>query len=359
MKTPFLKLTQTQEGWQAVFACQVFHRPAEEWIKMRWGFNAGALLDEALDRYKLFIESQAVSEAEFQTGRKQNNTLALRGIHSPEFGLQMALLGKSSAPNKELAQQTALHYAREVFSTFPHDFLLVPAETESVYHLLAGEHLLARNLNIAQIQRGIISLPTAHGHHYLTGLWQASSRSNEQIWRALSAMPHEALFNIVIQPSILYDGEKRILLDIKKSISNPTQNNETTSAYIPWAEGYIKRRLAVWKKFFIVQIHLVTDIGMENLIRSIGSALTRDTNDMALPGYQALLASPEIESQRWCEHVRSLELIQNSYHLNELADLDEVYSIFRFPYRPEAGLPGTDFIELKKEPDSTQEEQKP
>ncbi len=348
MNIPFLKPTQTQEGWQAAFAFQVFHRPADEWLKMRWGFNAGALLDEALDRYKLFIESQAVNEAEFRAGTMPNNALALRGIQSPEVGLQMTLLGKSSAPNREQAQQAARQYAREIFSTFPHDFLLIPAETEDTYHLLGGEHLLAKNSNIAQIQRGMISLPTAHVTRYLMGLWQASSRSNEQIWRALSAMPQAALFNILIQPSILYDGEKHALLDIKKSISDPEQNNEAFSAYIPWTENYVKRRLAAWKKFFLVQIHLVVDEGMENLIRSIGSALTRNSNDLSLPSYQALHPSSTIEGQQWRENIRSLELTQNSLHLDDLADLDEIYSIFRFPYRPDTGLPGANFIELKK-----------
>ena len=343
MNNPVLILTQTMEGWQAVFAFQVLHLPAEEWLKMRWGFNAGALFDEALDRYKLFIESQAVNEAEFLAGITQNNTLAMRGIHSPEFGLRMVLLGRSCAPTIDQARQAARQYAREVSSIFPHDFLLVPAKTEDEYYQLSGEHLLTGDSKMAQIQRGIVFLPTERGPRYLVGLWQASSRSNEQIWRALSAMPQLALFNIMIQPSILYEGEKHALLDIKKSISSVDQNNEQVSAYIPWAESYIKRRLAVWKKFFLVQIHLVADEGMDNLLRSIGSALTRDSNDMALPGYQTLYPISPLEGQQWLENIRSLELVQNSQHLDEIADVDEVFSIFRFPYRPEAGLPGANF----------------
>ena len=55
MNTPYLETVQTLQGWQATFAFQVFHRPAEESLAMRWGFNAGALLDEALDRNRLFI----------------------------------------------------------------------------------------------------------------------------------------------------------------------------------------------------------------------------------------------------------------------------------------------------------------
>jgi hypothetical protein len=138
-------------------------------------------------------------------------------------------------------------------------------------------------------------------------------------------------------------------MGIKKNISNLDQNNEAVSVYIPWAENYIKRRLAVWKKFFLVQVHLVVDGAMENLIRSIGSAITRDNNDMALPGYQILRPNSPDESQQWRENIRSLDLIQNSLHLDEVADVDEVFSVFRFPYRPDAGLPGANFIELKKE----------
>ena len=343
MNTPILMLKQTVEGWQALFAYQVFHLPAEEWLKMRWGFNAAALLDEALDRYKLFIKSQAANEAEFLAGTMQNNTLAMRGVHSPESGLQMVMLGRSFAPTMEQARQAARQYAREVSSIFPHDFLLVPATTEDAYYQLSGEHLLTGNSNIAQVQRGMVSLPTERGPRYLVGLWQASSRSNEQIWRALSAMPQAALFNVTIQPSVLYEGEKQALLDIKKSISNPELNNKAISAYIPWVESYIKRRLTAWKKFFLVQIHLVADEGMENLLRSIGSALTRDSIDMALPGFQTLYPNSTLESQQWRENIRSLELIQNSQHLDEIADLDEVFSIFRFPYRPDAGLPGANF----------------
>jgi hypothetical protein len=346
MNAPFFKLSQTQEVWQAVFAYQVFHRKHEEWMKMRWGFNAQALTDEALDRYKLFIESQTVNDIEFHTGTMQNNMLALRGIHSPELGLKMVLLGKSSAAGKDQARQSAEQYAREVFSTFPHDFILVPAETEGAYHNLSGEHLLIRDLNVAQIQRGILPLSTTQGHHHLVGLWQGSSRSNEQVWRALSAMPQPALFNVLIQPSFLFPTEKHALLEIKKGISDPKQGNETISNHIPWIKNYLERRLEIWKRFFLVQVHLVADGEMENLIRSIGSALTRPSDKLSLPGYLARYPTSADESRRWLENIRSLDLDEDSHHLNDLADTDEVFSIFRFPYRPELGLPGANFNEM-------------
>ena len=197
MNTPFLKLTQTEEGWHALFAFQVFHRRGEDWLKMRWGFNAGALLDEALDRYKLFLESQSINEAEFSVGIQPNHTLALRGINLPGIGLQMGLLGKADAQEKEEAQRTGINFARELYSTFPHDFLLIPAELPDDYNRLAGTDIVTVNSRVAQIQRGIALVPLTQFHRYYSGLWQASSRSNEQIWRSLSVMPNQILLVLI------------------------------------------------------------------------------------------------------------------------------------------------------------------
>jgi hypothetical protein len=69
-----------------------------------------------------------------------------------------------------------------------------------------------------------------------------------------------------------------------------------------------------------------------------------------LPGYQARYSSSS-ENRQWSENIRSLDLTGNSSRLDDLADMDEVYSIFRFPYRPEAGLPGANFNEIGKETD--------
>jgi hypothetical protein len=219
---------------------------------------------------------------------------------------------------------------------------------------LSGEILLDGNPKVEQIQRGIVPLATAHGPRYLMGVWQASPRSNEQIWRALSGMPQPTLFNILIQPSILYAAEKHALLEIKKSVSNSEQN-EANSARLPWVENYMKRRLAVWKRFFLIQVHLVTitNGNLDNLIRSVGSALTRDSNELALPGYQTRPRNrdSEIESRQWLENIRSLDLTESPLRLDDLADQDEVFSIFRFPYRQDAGLPGANFIEKNIESD--------
>ncbi len=354
MKNPFLKLTQTEDGWQAVFAFQVFHRQAEEWLKMRWGFNASILLEEALDRNKFFIESQVASEADFRAGIQPTRTLALRGINLPGIGLQMGVLGKANAQNEDEAKQAGLNYAREIYSTFPHDFILIAAELSEDYDRLSGDSLLNTKTSIAQIQRGMAFAPLAQGYHFFPGLWQASARSNEQIWRSLSAMPNQVLFNILIQPSFFYDGERQALLEIKKQISKAEQSAELASAYIPWAENFFKRRLAAWKKFFLLQVHVIAEEVLdENLLRSIGSALTRDTNDFPLSGFQIKWPDTNSIGQSWRQNILSMSLIPSS-RVEDLVDSDEAFAVFRFPYLPEAGLPGANFIGLQAKPPPTQ-----
>jgi hypothetical protein len=345
MNAPFFKSAKTAEGWHTVFAFQVFHHTHEEWLKMRWGFNAGMLLEEAFDRYKLFIESLAVNEVEFMMGMAQNNALALRGVYSPDVGVKMVLLGKSCADDREQALENALHFSRQVSSTFPHDFILVPAKQEN-YDALVGESLFDGRVRMAQLQRGIIPLPKGGHIPWLTGLWQSALRSNEQIWRALSAMPQPALFNVLIKPIIMLPQEKIVWEEVRKEIPGHTEG--TLAVRGPWLETCLKRRLSVWKKFFLAQVHVVTNVGMENLIHAIGPALTRDVGDLALPSYQARYSIGEEEARSWGKSLSLLDLTETSNRMDDLADTDEIISIFRFPYRPESGLPGARFEEMPK-----------
>lgn len=334
-----------------MFAFRVFHRPAEEWLAMRWGFNASALLEEALDRYSLFIESQALSEAAFLANDRPGRALVMRGMNLPGQGLQMALLGKAASPEKPLALQAAKDYAREISSIFPHDFILQPAEEKADYEGLIGRGFLAERPQIALIQRGKTVLPPIHNHQYFTGFWQSSPRGNEQVWRALSNMQPAAMLNIILQPAILFEGEKEVLLDAKKRKPRNGQEAGIFSPYVVWADEYIERRLAPWKKFFLLQIHVLVDgIVDENLLRSIGAAITRDMNGASLPGFQIVRPNSAEEAAEWRGRIRVMDFLPPQMHITDLADLDEVFSVFRFPYRPETGLPGANFISAVKDP---------
>ncbi len=350
MKKPFLEVKQTEAGWQAIFAFQVFHRSGDEWMQMRWGFNAGVLLEEALDRARLFVESQTVPEAYFRLGVPLTRALAIRGINLPGSGLQMGLLGRVTASSHGEAKQNALNYARELYSIFPHDFIVVPAETPDDYQRLSGQNMLDRQPHIARIQRGDVIIPAISEYHFVTGLWQSSHRSNEQIWRALSNMPQQALFNVMLQPSYFYEREK--LLEIKDLISKADQSSEPTAASLRWIGSIIERRLALWKRFFTLQVHVMADGELdENLLRSVGSALTRDTEKQFLPGFQTVWPDSDDTKRSWCENIFSMDFTPSS-RLNDLADSDEAFAVFRFPYRLEVGLPGANFIAYRKESSS-------
>jgi hypothetical protein len=345
MNDPFLKIRQTPYGWQAGFAFQVFHRPPEEWSNMRWGFNEGVLLEEALDRYRLFVESQAAQEAEFLSGAAPDVALALRGIRFPEEPLKMILLGRYSAAEKDEAEKNGRRYARQIFASFPFDFILFPAETEDAYHRLSGESLLQSFPRVIQVQRARVPLQAEYRPPWLPGLWQTTSRSNEQIWRALGAMPHPALFNILVKPCVPYPQERQEFQKIKESLS-AQGGDPTLAARLAWVENYIKRRQGVWKKFFLAQVHLAGDEGLEYLLRSIGAALTRDAGDRTHTGFEARIPETPQESRDWLEKIRLLELTESPMRLDDLADAEEVFAIFRFPYRHKTGLPGVDFEPL-------------
>lgn len=360
MNAPYLETLQTLQGWQATFAFQAYHRPAAEWLAMRWGFNAGALLEEALERSRLFIESQSVSEAAFLANeRTADLTLTLRGINIPGEGLQMSILGKASSSDKAQAQQAARDYAREIYSIFPHDFFLHPAEEKPDYERLCGKSLFAKSPQIAAIQRAIAFIPPMGAQQYFSGVWQSSQRANEQIWRALSNMPKATMLNITIQPSILYEGEKQMLLDAQATIEelksekdeNEEQEENKFSAHFEWAKNYIQRRLTPWKKFFQMQVHVLVDGAVDDsLLRSIGTPITRDTNDKHMPGFHILRPNSKEEEKEWREHIRALDFVTTSMHINDIADVDEAFAVFRLPFRPEAGLPGANFISAVKEP---------
>lgn len=371
MNAPYIEIIQTPHGTHALFAFQVSHRSPAEWLAMRWGFNAGALLEEALERYKLFITAQSLSESAFLASDQPDRTLAMRGINLPGEGMLMALLGKTFSVDKKQAVLAAENYARELYSIFPHDFILYPAETKAVFERLYGRNFFAKKPHVAALQREIIYLPSVHNVQYVTGVWQGSSRSNEQVWRALSNLRQTAMLNIVLQPSLLFEGERKMLLEVgnkkdmlrkqvedmledQEEIEEKKEEKDIYTVYQPWVNAYVERRLAPWKKFFLLQIHVLVDgIVDENILRAIGSTITCDNDKISSPGYQIIRPASAEDEHDWLERIRSLELLPPAMHIHDLADLDETFAVFRFPHLPEAGLPGVKFISTVDTPHST------
>ncbi len=353
MRIPWVELSQFGQGWQAIFACQVCMQPFETLQKSRWGFNAAALMSEALDRQKLFLESQfhgnPLSEPHAET------SLALRCAQLPGEGLLLALVGMVKAARQDEARENALEYCHELTSTFPYDYKIYPATTSQAFEKLTGRALLAKchsPQSIAQLMRFEKQIRAQNGLAYVIGFWQTSDHSDEQIWRALGNYPRPAMLNISLRPTILEGDERQFLWDMK-TVRVPFENISQAHPAQPfdkWTEPFLERRLNPWKRYYLMQVHLLAPAGVTNsLTRPIGTALTRETADLLSPGFLTVYPANDLTAHKWREQVEKIEIIPihstSLSRLSDLADLSEAHSVFRFPYPPEAGLPGVRFIE--------------
>ena len=356
MKIPWIEQvppSRSQENsYQALFAGQVSVLPYNNWSDLKWGFNGSALLDEALDRQKLFIESQHSFELAKQVEPSAERSLSLRLICLPGQGLQVGLLGRVCASTPQQAEKAALIYWRELSSVTPYDYRLAPASNQADFRRLAGWDLLEGRCGepaLAEIKRAEAFLPAARGFQVLSGFWQSGPHANEQVWRALAAMPNICLLDISIQPALLYENEQQILWEIKHEITSGAKDRlifPPLAAYSDWGEACVNRRLAPWKKYFYLQVHLVTAGGHDqSLLRSIATAITRESADQPQPGYLVLEPASTDEAQRWCHQLTIQQFRQPQVRIELLADLEETWAVFRLPHQvPPVGLPGVNFI---------------
>lgn len=356
LRTEFQKEPTGPDGqplpplWHASFACKVKLRPGEEWLKMKWGFNASLLIEEALDRARLFVESQYSTDPELNRRAGDYRTLALRCRVKPDEGLALAIMGKVCAGTESEAGYSARIYCREICSVFPQDFVTVPATSAEEYREIAGEDILHAGAEVAQVKRFEKRLAASDGVQYVHGLWQTSSRSHEQVWRALAGLDYPAMFSITMRPIAIYPFEQQIFETSKKPIESPGYDGwKFPISYQDWIGAFVNKRTAPLKRFFYLQIHLASPNEIdENILRDIGTALTREAAGQPAPGFKALHPAPERRGL-WTECLNRLDLTPPEseyapYHLSDIADLDEAASVFRYPYpNPDTGLPGVTF----------------
>jgi hypothetical protein len=356
LKTEFQKHPRGPDGqslpplWHASFACKVKLRSGEEWLKMKWGFNASLLIEEALDRARLFVESQYSTDLELNRRTGDYRTLALRCRVKPDEGLALAIMGKVCAGSESEAQEKAQVYCREICSVFPQDFVTIPAGLPETFQDVSGNGILQSSPDIAQIKRFERYLPASGGMQYVHGLWQSSPRSHEQIWRALAGLDYPALLSITLRPIAIYPFEQQIFEEIKKTRAvSEYDGKKFPVTYQNWIEAFVSRRVTPLKKYFYLQIHLASPNAIdENILRSIGTSLTREVSGQPAPGFMAV--RPDRETQKdWAECLSRLDLTpsESSYdprYLSDIADLEEAASVFRYPYpNPDTGIPGVTF----------------
>ena len=345
--------------WQALFACQIDVRSHQEWVKLKWGFNASALFDETLERQRLFLESQYVNQNDLGAENPDHLTLAFRYINRPGEGLLVTALGKIHAQTEADAMEGAMAFYREIKSIFPYDYTLVPALSRDEFLQLSGWDVLDNRderLDLAQIRR--LEVPIYRKIPAIQGLWQSSPRAHEQIWRTLAASPYPVLLNTSIRCTLLYEKERQSLLKSMQEISDLPDdllNSKTLSALKLWNSSYTERRLSLWKKFFYLQVHLASTRKIdEHLFRITGTSLALGKENNSLPGYQVI--SPKSnEVDAWRKKLMNLDFVFSKSYLpiprfSEVADMDEVFSVVRLPYLPpENGFPDMNFVSAKSQ----------
>lgn len=354
--------------WQALFACQVCLRPFEDLLRLRWGFNAAFLLQEAMERQRLFVEAQHPGDPPLLLDWRQKRSLALRCQRRSEWpGNLLSLIGKVSAPSQEIARQAALNHWREIRSLFPYDYDLRPALSREAFRRLAGWEILSQagEINgLAQVRRFEHPLQTGGETLLIGGVWQAAERSDEQIWRALAACAEPVLLNILLRPAALLENERRLLAALESAAQKASQEGNLAifQPYAAWAAGLARRRSAPWARLFLAQVCLVSPAPLpEYLLRAVGSALTHAANpEQTLPGFQSLFPASQAEAAAWTPYLYWLETLPPNRvvppgweRLQDMADLVEAQALFHFPYPPEAGLPGVTFLPPLEEAPST------
>jgi hypothetical protein len=347
--------------WQAQFACLVEILPYQEWLKLKWGFNASALFDEFFERQKLFLESQYEVRHHLGTEASDYRTLVFRLINRPGEGLLVTVLGKIHGKSENEARESAFAYYSELKSTFPYDYHLAPAQSRQEFLEYAGWEILDGSkgqVEIAQIKRLEIPLSPVRNSPFLQGIWRSGPRAHEQIWRTLASFANPVLLNVSLRCTILYEKEREKLLKFADEISSIHEQNlnpQTLSAMQQWNRTHVERRLIPWGKFFYLQVHLASSGKLsQDLFRTIGTSLTLNGSGEFLPGYQAV--SPDsLQTQVWQKRLKNLDLIfSESYlpvpRLSEVADLEEVIATVRLPYcPPENGFPEVNFITTRNE----------
>ncbi|CAG0953236.1 hypothetical protein ANAEL_00185 [Anaerolineales bacterium] len=338
--------------WQALFACQIGVPKHNDWVNLRWGFNAAALFDEAMKRQDLFLTSRHGINNELRIENPNRQTLTFRYIHLPSEDLLLTMLGKVYARSKENAEKSALAYYCELKAAFPYDYALSAADSRDEFCRLSGWELLAQDedrLNIAQIRRCETPIQLNQKSPFLQGFWHSNAHAHEQIWRLMAALPGPVLMNTLLRSTVIYDNELQFLTKNATEIADlqfPSLNPKALKTYKEWSENFANRRQDPWQKFFYLQIHLVSTREIdENIIRNVGACLTMNSSGQSLPGYQVKFPVPE-ERREWGTRIRNLDIVfSGSYlpapRLSEVADMDEVLSAIRIPYSP----PGDGFLD--------------
>lgn len=353
-----VKLPKT--GYVALFAGQILLKPFEELVAMKWGFSQEALLKEAWDRQKLFVEAHHYADERGFVEPPDGRTLALRIIHDPSSpNLQIILLGKIYAGTGEAAYTNALDYWHEISSLFPYDYALRPISDQTEFSAISMFCTFNTDRSSTgtciEITRFEGILQSEKTFLDVIGLWNSTLASNEKIWRILASSPSEIILNITMRPTILFDDEFNAFAQIAESAmivahdsTNPLIRQDAELIH----QLYLERSKNTGHTY-LAQLHLVSPTVISDYIpRAIGSALTHHKSEHSKElGYQMRRPQNKNELSDWLSAIYWLEFYPTPgllrdvrlQRLRYLANSAEASALFQLPYPPKGGIFGVSF----------------
>jgi hypothetical protein len=344
--------------YHAVFAASIRLRPFADNAQWQWGWNAGALLEEALDRQRLFLEAQHPQDDLSLAGPEDRQTLALRCIRDPaEPHLGLSLLGKVCAPSADAARNGARAYWEETRSIFPYDYELAPATSRSDFMAVSGQSILDAPGcpgSLVELRRFEGVIAAGARRLFVLAHWPASSLANEQIWRALAGCPEPLLYTVCLRPAVLLDLERRALANLAGAARELAADDSLAPIWpeATYLAGLYSDRLTRLRHPYVMRVHLAAPASVPaGLIRVVSAALSHPAGtDPAMFGCQAIripVASLDRERQalRWLEPEDDPEppLDARCAGLRHKVELREAHTAFRLPFLPKGGIPGLAF----------------
>ncbi|MBV6452020.1 MAG: hypothetical protein MHPDNHAH_02769 [Anaerolineales bacterium] len=359
-QTPLGERGLSKSGYHALFAARIMLKSFDELIEMKWGFSQDALLKEARDRQKIFVESHHYAENMGLIDPPDRRTLALRTIYEPgNPTLQILLLGKISAPNPVEARAQALDYWHEISSLFPYDYNLIPIQNQSTFAKISnycfpitGKPYVSTCIEITRYEGILQSENTVLN---AVGIWKSTLASNEKIWRILASSPSEVMLNITLRPTIVYEDELSMLaqiIEMSGTIAHDSKNPLTRQDAELINRLYLERFRRMGY-VYLAQLHIVSPCKLPEYIpRAIGSALTHHRQEQSRElGYQMRRPQNKTELLQWLNSIYSLEpyltpgIIKDArlQRLRYLVNTDEASALFQLPFPSKGGIPGVHF----------------
>ena len=345
-------------GWHAQFAFAVKIRDFDDLKKLKWGFNFGSLLEEVLERQRLFIESQHFP-GELRKQPTEFRTLALRFVHEPERNsLRLYLLAKVQAHDRKSAFSLAIQTRQELESIFPYEYKLDPIDNRISFTQETGWNWVRQSSDVfsfLEIEKYEGVLSTGQERIFILGSWNDSMIGNEQVWRVLAGAKQRIFLNVIIRPVILQDYDVLALHNIAE-YAEKIRKGSVNPALLPYIDAAVlnyRKMAESLRRPYLVRIHLVSPERIPEYIpRAIGSALTHtDKPSPSAPGFQIVLPKSDGELTNWQQLLLWIEptaFSPDGYdvrftRLRNLVDAQGALSLFRLPFPPEGGIPGVTF----------------